>query len=367
MQSLVIINHEPLTEYNKQLWMLDDLKKRGVDVSYWDISGICNKKVKSYFTIDHAELRVVRNYYDFIDLINNSDRGHTLFADVFPYTWGNLWLRFLLRLKSCKLIRIQQHYYNTRPSQIPKQTNQKDFLNKLSTWLLVRTTKLFKLQEYKKVFSPFDLGLGDYSKLNLPDYELFKRKEGLIKNDGNIVFIDQFIPLHPDLLILNDYHYSERDIKEYRTSMIALFDSLEKRYKKEVVILAHPKAKYDGAEFGNRRIIHGNTCETLLMSSIVVFHYSNAISFAVLSNKPIICCYTNWFKRIIPKSYKHLLNNARLLEVIAHDLDVENIDDIIPDLIPENKRKDYIYSSLTTKETENSLNCDIISNYFLNE
>jgi hypothetical protein len=189
-----------------------------------------------------------------------------------------------------------------------------------------------------------------------------------LKERKIIVFIDENIPLHPDFKIFYGYVYTTEDVISYRSAMKRVFDSLESRYGMKVVIAAHPKSKYSGGEFGERDIVYGKTCELILSSAMVLSHNSVADSYAILADKPIAYIYPNLFKRISndSRNYKLLMEKAKQLGLNTYNIDEDPVDFIIPRKVEHNIRKNYIYSNLTSKESENKQSADIIANYLTN-
>jgi hypothetical protein len=156
MKRLVIINHEPLTEHTKRLWMLDALNERGVDVSYWDICGVLKKNVEYPHLIDDNKLTVVQTFQQFKALLKMENMGKTLFVDEFPYTWHNLWLRIYLKLMNCKLVRINVFSYSVAGGIKIKENIVMKAIHKIPKWSLLKISSLFKLQQYEAFFSPIE-------------------------------------------------------------------------------------------------------------------------------------------------------------------------------------------------------------------
>ena len=156
------------------------------------------------------------------------------------------------------------------------------------------------------------------------DYQLFldlsSEEHGAEKRKKYAVFLDQNAPSHPDY----SFHRNKPPVtaEKYYTSMNLFFDSFEKKTGLEVVIAAHPRSLSRGqlSPWGKRQTIVGKSPLLVKDSTLVLAHYSTAISFAVLWRKPILQLTT----REYVKSYRH---NMFLSFSKALDLDVVNIDD----------------------------------------
>ena len=75
-----------------------------------------------------------------------------------------------------------------------------------------------------------------------------------------------------------------------------------------VVIAAHPRAFYHDKNhlFGNRKIIHNSDSYDLVENAnLILMHYSMAISFPVLLNKPIIFLTSNLLNSNVTGKHIH--------------------------------------------------------------
>ena len=114
----------------------------------------------------------------------------------------------------------------------------------------------------------------------------------LFENDY-CVFIDQYIPYHPDArrngTIINE--------KEYFNEINKFFEMINKKCGVDIVVASHPRANYDDKNFKykNCKIIKNLTPLLIRDSKFVIAHFSTAISYAVLFNKPIINLITDTF------------------------------------------------------------------------
>jgi hypothetical protein len=91
-----------------------------------------------------------------------------------------------------------------------------------------------------------------------------------------------------------DFFYDGRgpicDPDEYYCKLESFFSYIENNFNMKVIIAAHPRSdvivlkKY----FREREITKGSTFFDIKNSSLVLSHYSTAILFAILFNKPIL-------------------------------------------------------------------------------
>jgi hypothetical protein len=120
----------------------------------------------------------------------------------------------------------------------------------------------------------------DYNK-----YVEFKEKEihpNEADNKVQIVFVDEFYPLHPDLngakFIDPAYYYSKMNM---------VLKRLEQELLMKVSIAVHPRADYTKNPF-EFPLIYNRTMEAISEAKLIVGHASTAFSYAVLMDKPIL-------------------------------------------------------------------------------
>lgn len=135
------------------------------------------------------------------------------------------------------------------------------------------------------------------------DYDIYlQSQEGEPVNDENIaVFVDQFIPFHPDIRLKSEA--LDLDVDHYYQALSNFFSRIERELGLKVVIAAHPRANYENLPdyFNGREIIHGKTAQLVKSSKIVLLQFSTAINFAVFYNKPILFVSS----KTVEKTYLH--------------------------------------------------------------
>lgn len=132
------------------------------------------------------------------------------------------------------------------------------------------------------------------------DYDIFleeKAKSPASKKKTG-VFLDQYLPLHPDFLHMGiDFPLSP---EEYYPKLCNFFEILEKQLDVEIVIAAHPRSDYGHQPdyFCGRAIVKGDAARLVRESSFVMAHSTTSIDFAVLFNKPILFLTTDDLDRM---------------------------------------------------------------------
>jgi hypothetical protein len=128
--------------------------------------------------------------------------------------------------------------------------------------------------------------------------------------DSYCVFIDDFLPYHPDFTIQNNVRVAAAP---YYNILNNFFVAMEERYNTKVVIAAHPKAFYPVNPFEERQVVFGETSSLVKNALIVIAHASTAISYAVIYEKPICLIFSEEIKKIHSDEYKQMVVTAEML------------------------------------------------------
>lgn len=127
------------------------------------------------------------------------------------------------------------------------------------------------------------------------DYDVFLEQASTVANCAKpyAVFLDE------DMVYHSDYDHASlippATEMKYFSGMNAFFDTFEKKYGLEVIIAAHPRARYDlrPGLWGDRKLISGETATLVKNASVVLVHQSTSVSYAVLWKKPIVYLTSN--------------------------------------------------------------------------
>lgn len=280
--------------------------KRDYEVELTDIDSLnCNLKrlpPKSLFVI---ELGFIESYYKILRIISRYNSNCIIIDFWSYYVWDV----------------VNEHTEN-KFSQIPEFGLYKKIKNKIKTNILLRflreliiyngykdISSLFnkyklKLKEQhsifiekkcNKLFNKYLITYKPFHKysINHPDYEKYLRiKDHSEKNEKYIVFIADFYPYHPEIILDNDVNKDDV-AKLYHESLNVFFDRLEDAYDCKVIIAEHPSAKWDTNPFNNRRIVYYKTAELVRDCFAVCMHASCAFSYVALFNKPVAIITNN--------------------------------------------------------------------------
>lgn len=121
-------------------------------------------------------------------------------------------------------------------------------------------------------------------KTNSNDWNTANRSDlKIVDSNKYLVFIDQYIPHHPDFIARNiDLKFTA---KEYYNELNASLENISKASGLEVIIAAHPRRM--GENEYNFPLYNNETSNLIKYSKLVLAHYSTAVNFAAIHNVPL--------------------------------------------------------------------------------
>ena len=188
------------------------------------------------------------------------------------------------------------------------------------------------------------------------DYELHKNSLNKIENNelppAYAVFLDQSAPNHPDYKFHNNKPPVTAEI--YYDSMNKFFKVLEEKINIEVVIAKHPKSGISSDPWEGRLCLENKSSFLVSNCEFVLAHYSTAISFAVIANKPVVQLVTDQYLKSHRKD--RLKGFAELLNLRVFNVDNFKEDRITKDSLMELDTARYNeYSERFLKSKESNL------------
>lgn len=366
MKKIVIIDHEPYSQRRKDLFCVNNFINEGYLLEIWDVSKYVFGDIHVNGEINEEFVLKVCTYSELEKLFAIQDFKNTIFWVECMNSWKTRSLYYLLSKYRCKTIRVDLYANTNLREPLKCKLNRlfsklffKIISGKLYSFIYSLYKKSRSIRDYNCILSSSSL-VYRTGKINHPDYERFRKESNNqpILENGYIVFCDTYFPFHPDLKTFYECK-NLPDGKRYHNSLKRFFDYIESKYKIPVVIAAHPKAQYLGNEFGERKIIFGHTDNLVINAKAVIQHASNSISYAILKNTPVILITTIEYEQV-----PHLSQRLKLLGSIVnlpvYNIDTVHFDEIIIQPFSENVREDYIYTYLTSPETKNLNNWEII-------
>jgi hypothetical protein len=165
--------------------------------------------------------------------------------------------------------------------------------------------------------------------------------------DNYSVFIDEYLPYHPDFTSTGK---STINAAAYYASLNNYFDMIEKKCETTIVIAAHPKAIYETNPFNERAIVFNETNNLVKNARIILTHASTAISFAVIHEKLLCLIYNDEIRKNHPPLYNQMLKTADILGCPIFNFEVDIHSDLANIGVDKIKYKHYYADFLSNAD-----------------
>jgi len=255
---------------------------------------------------------VDRSFYQIVSQLNvYKIPVATIRVGAIPLPLDSIGGTFLIRLKvmferGVVLGGFKKMYHKIRSSlyQMGEQARL-DFVFYGGAKALSQAPRIIKEAEHKISVHTldYDLLLSDVSSSNRKPY---------------ILFLDQFLPHHPDVYLASDRHemVGVEIVDQYYACLNSFFSMLEEQHGCCVVVAAHPRSDYTGRDerFQGREVIRDSVTELVKHSKICVTYCSTAVNLAVLFGKPLVFIYMDSFNSILGGYTR------AVAEAMAHEL-----------------------------------------------
>lgn len=355
--SVILIQSSELSQRWVSYYYMDELSQR-FHFEYWDCSSFVFPSFKSSTKLAREyvveipsvayltqKLSLLRKDALIIDDIRQNAENfliHKTISNYFPY----------------------RIYINFFSNTVYSESN---IFQKIKSYFTFRKikSKLYRICCNNLFEYTYYIACGQNNKyaINHPDYDEYINsiKKGSVSSEysSNIVYIDNFFPFHPDIKEREPYLNTTKVAKDFFESLNLFFSKLEIFYGSKVVIAAHPTSHFETNPFDGREIIYNRTSELIKNSRVVCMHTSNALSYAILYDKPILLLTNNAYKSA-KLEYKRLLNMSSLYKMPITDT---NGNDISPKNVDKTIREKYIKQYLSAGQV-NLRNIDILSTHF---
>lgn len=390
VRKLIILSPIPVSAKLYDDFYIKAVRGEGIEVEYWDFSLLLkqNDLRKAYH---YDSIRQISTKAEFIRLLDeNRNNKNLLMVTAFTFCYRFLFIYRTLNKYDFPLSSFARGALPTFSSSKARYQQKLDQLTKLfkpSKWKNICQTLFILGLKYlgltKKVDFIFQAGkngslaLGAGSSMdfkaakqlihiNYFDYDkclLLNQKDGLSRpSQKHIVFLDDYMPHHPDFDLLqmqkvNPFKYYE-EINRF-------FKYVEDLTNLPVVIAAHPKAVYEENPFENRRICFNQTVELVRDSDFVLAHASSSIGFAVCFEKRIILMSSDEIKTINTGYVQHsILGFKYILHLEEANLSERSYTLKLRSIKVDFERYNwYKYAYLTSKESENTVTQSIFLSF----
>lgn len=312
VKKVVILVSSPFNQRDRERFGVEILQKNGFEVKVWDFTPFLNPwRWKSFIPDGKSNFEEYYVFYTKKEAISAISEltNYCLIVCVINYSYETIFLYRAIsryRLPYCLVLYNWISYDINSHKNISKRLGNLT-LRKLLEYLFLKIP--YKLLGIKPVKIVLMLG-GEFNLSRQPvdktteiikshyfDYDIYLKEiqKPAEFDDHMAVFLDHYLPFHPD------WGTSARlDPSEYYPLLCKFFDCLDKNYGIHVVIAAHPRSAYENLPdyFNGRRIIRDKTAELVRRCKFVIAHHSASTSFAVLFRKPVIFVTTDKLKQI---------------------------------------------------------------------
>lgn len=389
---IIFLRYLHLTEKTYADFFMSDLISNGFLLEYWDISALVFKH--DYNQEDSSELLTVRKFKTYKELsqaIRKESQCEkfdtTLFIPLMyiDHLVGKV-LRYLT-IYHCTIVGFGRDMYALPPAApliIKEKIRNISFtrvLNKIKRIKLKLWIKWGLIKPYSTCFISGSqgfraLGVLDSQSIsrlktipiNCSDYDIslrIRNQERLIETPY-ILFLDTYLPFHPDFPLLN---LKTLRPEEYYPILNTFFDQLEQQTGFPVVIAAHPKAlKYKEFNYYNgRSVVFNDTARLSKDAECILAQFSTSINFAVAFERPMLFVTSRALEAQMPSFHRETAYRAAYLGCPCLYADTDSEKQFpFPLKIDRQKYNRYKYEYLTSPSIENTYSKDIVIDFLTN-
>lgn len=387
-KKIIFIRYLHLTEKTYTDFFMSDLISNGFQLEYWDISTLIFKN--DYNQEDSSALLTVRKFQTYKELSQairmekQYDKPDTtLFIPLMYFDQLVSKVFRYLTIYHCPVIGFGRDMYAVPPTPLIKDKIRHitftRVLNKVKRIKLKQWINWGLIKTYSTCFVSGSQGfraLGVLSSqsisqlkaipINCSDYDtsLSIRQQGRLIEVPYILFLDTYLPFHPDFKLLS---LKTLPPDEYYPIMNCFFDRLEQQTGFPVVIAAHPKAlKYKEFNYYNgRSVFFNDTARLSKDAECVLAQFSTSINFAIAFEKPMLFVTSHALEAKMPSFHREVTYRAAYLGCRCVYADSEE-QPPFPLKIDTQKYNQYKYEYLTSPSIENTYSKDIVIKFLKN-
>jgi len=381
---VIYIRYNALTQKVYNDFYIKEVQNLGLEVEYWDVSKLFFKSIPDVEDSSHLVNTIKFKTYKEIEMQIRLEGSlkKVLFVSIMSFDQIIMKLYKLLTKYNCNLGVFGRNVLpfgvnqNVTKIDFLKKINIKRVLNFIKFKLMIYHLKNGKIKKYDYVFLAGNNGWRGIGRINKADIEnsekIYINSDDydactLLSNnkqstDKYILFLDEYLPLHPDTILLGIKTINEND---YYPQINMYFDFVERKYKLPVVIAAHPKAlKYHKKNYFNgRRVLFNKTAELTKDASFVLAHDSTSINYPIYFNKKIHFITSKNIMNDIAEVHWNTLNFAKYLGCNYQYFDNYNDEINLIEEFPTENYEQFKLDFLTSKDTANKKTVDIFLNF----
>lgn len=374
MDNIIFIKYSPLTQKVYNDFCMEELVKNGYSVEYWDITKLFSFSLNSFEHFEPHDVKIITvNSYKEVEVLAGQRRESFYISLMTPG------LNQIRLLRSLAEFEPTIAFWGPDPVFYKKNSTGKRLkritLGKIA-WMIKHivcrhTFRHLVKHNYDYHFNVGKMGfqalgsIDDFSRnsikklqMNSFDYDNFFYQEHQFELTSHLkyaVFIDQYYPFHPDMIILGATHIP---YEPYFKQLNSTFDMLENKLGMRIVIAAHPKSiKYKEMDYFNgRKVYWGQTSELTKNATVVIVHDSTAVSYAIMAKKPVISLTSSLIKKYYPVNYTNCVNLSEQFGFKLIDMDdnepccINSKESFGLDAVQQKRYESFIYNYCTSPE-----------------
>ncbi len=349
------------------------LINNGYVVEYWDVSNITipGYSVKNCIPPEGLVNVKFENKKEFIGRVNKERHSYFIvYMNCCPKSF------FCYRILS-KFNCFQIYWVNGVLPAVSKITRYSQYIRILSLDNILQIFQkiIFSLLLNTKLIRPVNILLktcdiasnkggckiNDKTKVfpfNTLDFQqtLLQNNVDPFPNERYIVFLDQYLPFHPD----NKMRGINYDPSDYFMQMNHFFNRIEEKLSCKVIIAGHPAVEDRQSYctyFNGRKVVYDNTMVLIKNSIATIAHFSTAVSYSVIFKKKIFFVFSEDMKNTSPLQYSMGNNISSMLKSRIIELNNKSNFDIDFDLdINLAAYDNYKHLYLVNRDSQNEQN-----------
>lgn len=390
-KNIVYLRYLPLTLKVYNDFYVKEAINLGLNVEYWDLTSLFFKPNENIEDSSHlCSVKKLNSYIEFETKIKDLNTlNSTLFISIMTFEPRIGMLYRILTKYNCTLSVFGRNMFplpeNSKNCRLfLMELLKKIYLKKLYSYMkslnFILMIKRGRIKKYDIIFLGGTFGwqgIGRISKKSISNSEIVKvnsddydnylevRNTNTEKSEKYILFLDEYLPLHPDTQLFKIKNVTSEN---YYPELCDFFSRVENQFNMPVVIAAHPKAIRYKTEnfFDGRKIVFDETANLTEACDFVIAHDSTSINYPICFNKKILFISSKSIQDGISYVHENTIRFAKILGCQFTWFDKFEKKVPPPKDVSLTKYKSYKYNYHTWLETEETKTSDIFINFLKN-
>lgn len=367
---IIYFRYLPLTQKVYEDSYMQQVENAGLQVEYWDLTSLFfNTTFQQEDSSYLVKTIKFESYSSLKKAIKEQDQTSTLYVSTITYAGNVLRLYRMLTRYRCTLSVFGKNIFPLTT----KKSGWRRMLPISRSTIAIFLKKINYIKYYDIIFQGGNegwKGIGLVSRkelrkakiieVNSDDYDnyLIKKNNQRIIEGNYILFLDEYLPFHPDTMIMGIKNILP---EEYYPQLNRFFDRVEKQFAMPIVIAAHPKAlKYkENNYFHGRQVYFGQSAGLSRDAHFVLAHDSTSINYPIAFGVKLHLLTSHNIEQGINCVHQNVMMFANYLQCKWQYMDNEQEAIHIIDQVNQEAYQNYKYDFQCSKSTENRLSENI--------